>query len=146
MSHIAIDARIIKSSTGRYIERLLHYLEQIDKKNHYTILVRENAKDYWKPTNPKFKIVVADFADYSMAEQIEFKKLLDKLSPDLVHFCMPQQPVLYKGKHVTTIHDLNLLHTYNSDKPWLMYHVKQLVGRFVFKRVAKSRAQIIAPT
>ena len=28
--HIVIDARIINSSTGRYVERLLHYLERID--------------------------------------------------------------------------------------------------------------------
>ncbi len=39
MSHIAIDARIINSSTGRYVERLLHYLEKIDTQNRYTILV-----------------------------------------------------------------------------------------------------------
>lgn len=59
---------------------------------------------------------------------------------------MPQQPVLFKGKHVTTVHDLTLLQTYNSDKNWLIFHVKQLVGRFVFKHVANSSAHIITPT
>lgn len=144
MSHIAIDARIIKSSTGRYVERLLHYLEKTDSDNDYTILVRAKDKDYYVPTNPRFTVKVADFADYSFSEQIGFKKLLDSLSPDLVHFCMPQQPVLYTGKHVTTIHDLTLLKTYNSDKNWLVFHAKQLVGRFVFKHVAKSSSHIIA--
>lgn len=144
MSHIAIDARIIKSSTGRYIERLLHYLEIVDQENDYTILVRAKDVDYWKPTNPRFTVTVADFADYSFSEQMGFKQLLDSLSPDLVHFCMPQQPILYTGKHVTTIHDLTLLKTYNSDKNWLVFHAKQFVGRFVFKYVAKSSAHIIA--
>src|SRR6478735_8523535 len=109
--HIAIDARIINSSTGRYVERLLHYLQEIDTVNRYTILVRQKDKDYWQPTANNFTTKVADFADYSFAEQIGFKQLLNELKPDLVHFCMPQQPVLYTGKSVTTIHDLTLLNT-----------------------------------
>lgn len=146
MSHIAVDARIISTTTGRYVERLLTYLQDIDTRNTYTILVRQKDIDYWKPRNPNFTIRVADYADYSIAEQIKLKALLDELKPDLVHFCMPQQPITYTGKHVTTIHDLTLLKTYNSDKNWLLFHFKQLVGRFVFWRVAHSSAQIIVPT
>jgi len=37
MSHIAIDARIINSSTGTYVERLLHYLQEVDDINQYTV-------------------------------------------------------------------------------------------------------------
>lgn len=143
MSYIAIDARIINSSTGTYVERLLHYLQEIDTKNKYTILVRAKDKNYWKPTAKNFSVKVADFDNYSLGEQIGFKKFLDELSPDLVHFCMPQQPVLYGGKHVTTIHDLTLMKTYNSDKNWLVYHFKQLVGRFVFRSVINSSKSII---
>ena len=146
MSHIAIDARIINSTTGRYVERLITHLEKIDQTNHYSILVPTKDKDYWKPTNPNFSIVCADYANYSFAEQIGFKKFLDNLGPDLVHFCMPQQPVLYSGTHVTTVHDLTLLQTYNSDKNWLVFHSKQLIGRFVFRRVAHTSAHIITPT
>lgn len=146
MAHIAIDARLINSTTGRYIERLVHYLEQIDNVNHYTVLVREKDETYWTPTNDNFQVKVADFNNYSFAEQLGFKKLLDKLSPDLVHFCMPQQPVLYKGKTVTTFHDLTLLNTYNSDKNWFMYTFKQFIGKFVFNRVARSSEFIITPT
>ncbi len=75
-----------------------------------------------------------------------FKKFLEDLAPDLVHFCMPQQPLGYKGKHVTTVHDLILLNTYNSDKNWLAFHLKQLVGRYVFKKVARTSSHIIAPS
>lgn len=146
MSHIAVDARIISTTTGRYVERLLTYLQDIDMTNTYTILVREKDREYWKPHNPNFSVRVADYADYSLAEQIKLKALLNEIKPDLVHFCMPQQPITYTGKHVTTIHDLTLLKTYNSDKNWLVFHFKQLVGRFVFWRVAHSSAQIIVPT
>ncbi len=144
--HIAIDARIINSSTGRYVERLLHYLEQIDTENRYTVLVPTKDRDYYKPTNPNFTVKTIDFANYSLNEQIGFKRFLDELKPDLVHFTMPQQPVLYRGRKVTTFHDLTLLKTYNSDKNWLVFHFKQLLGRFVFKSVAKSSNHIITPS
>ncbi len=143
---IAIDARIINSTTGRYVERLLHYLEQIDRENSYIVLVPTKDKDFWQPTNPHFKVETIDFANYSLPEQIGFKNYLDELAPDLVHFCMPQQPVLYTGAHVTTFHDLTLLNTYNSDKNWLSYHAKQLVGRYVFRKVAQTSRHLLTPT
>lgn len=146
MSHIVIDARIINSSTGTYVERLLTYLQEVDTVNQYSVIVPFKDKNYWNPTVPNFKVITADFKNYSLSEQIGFKRFLDKLAPDLVHFCMPQQPILYRGKHVTTFHDLTLLQTYNSDKNWLIFHAKQLVGKFVFKSVAKSSQHIITPT
>lgn len=144
--HIAIDARIINSSTGTYVERLLHYLEKIDTTNTYTVLVPSKDLSFWKPTNPQFSVVAADFPNYSFAEQTAYKKFLDELAPDLVHFCMPQQPLGYKGAHVTTVHDLTLLKTYNSDKNWLVFHAKQLVGRHLFKKVGRTSAHIITPS
>lgn len=143
MSHIAIDARIINSSTGTYIERLLYYLQKIDATNQYTILLRKKDKSYWKPTAKNFTVKIADFDNYSLDEQMGLKKMLDELSPDLVHFCMPQQPILYRGKHVTTMYDLTLLKTYSSDKNWFVYRFKQLIGRFVFKSVIKSSKFIL---
>ena len=107
---IAIDARIINSSTGRYVAKLLEHLQDIDSSNQYIVLVREKDKNYWKPSVNNFSVIVAEFDNYSFAEQIGFKKLLDSLKPDLVHFCMPQQPILYRGRKVTTIHDLSLIH------------------------------------
>jgi len=142
--HIAIDARIINSGTGTYVAKLLEYLQQIDTVNQYSVLLRAKDTNYWKPTAKNFSVKIADFDNYSLAEQIGFKKFLDELAPDLVHFCMPQQPVLYKGKHITTMHDLTLLNTYNSDKNWLVFHIKQLIGRWVFKRIAHTNEHIIA--
>ncbi len=144
--HIVIDARIINSSTGTYVERLLHYLQGIDTTNQYTILVPSKDLGFFTPSGKNFTMMAADFKNYSFAEQSSFKTFLEQLAPDLVHFCMPQQPVFYKGKHVTTVHDLTLLQTYNSDKNWLIFHAKQLVGRFVFKRIGQTSDHIITPT
>jgi len=146
MRHIAIDARILNTSTGTYAERLLHYLQQIDKTTKYTVLVRAKDKDFWKPTASNFSVKIAEFDNYSLAEQIGFKIFLDQLSPDLVHFMMPQQPIFYKGAHVTTFHDLTLLRTYNSDKNWLVFHIKQMIGKYVFKRVLKTSRYILTPS
>lgn len=142
--HIAIDARIINSSTGRYVERLVTYLQEVDTENNYSILVRAKDLNFWKPSNPNFTVRVADFDNYSFAEQIGFKKYLKKLNADLVHFCMPQQPLGYKGKKVTTFHDLTLLKTYNSDKNWFVFHAKQTIGKYVFKKVIETNDEIIA--
>lgn len=142
--HIVIDARVINSGTGTYVAKLLKYLQEIDHDNDYTVLLREKDKEYWRPSAPNFTTRVAEFDNYSFAEQIGYKRLLEELKPDLVHFCMPQQPILYRGKRVTTMHDMTLLRTYNSDKNWLVFRLKQLIGRFVWKRVAKISDHVIA--
>ena len=146
MAHIVIDARIINSSTGTYVERLLTYLQELDKTNKYTILVPTKDKNYWLPTNKNFKIKTVDIPNYSLKEQFAFNKILKSLNADLVHFMMPQQPILYRDKKVTTIHDLTLLKTYPSDKNKLAFKFKQLVGQFVFRSVAHKSNKIIAPT
>jgi hypothetical protein len=74
MAHIVIDARIINSSTGTYVERLLHYLQKIDTKNNYTVLMRTKDREYWHPAAKNFVVKFADFADYSFEEQLGFKK------------------------------------------------------------------------
>ena len=141
--HIAIDARVINSGTGTYVYKLLEHLQDIDQENTYSVLVRSKDRDYWKPRKSNFSVVEAEFYNYSLNEQIGFKHLLDTLKPDLVHFCMPQQPIFYRGLHVTTMHDMTLLNTYNSDINWLVFHIKQFIGRFVWKYIAKTNAFII---
>jgi len=144
MSHIVIDARLINSTTGRYIERLVTYLQEVDTENQYTILVPEKDVNYWKPRNTNFIVKIANYDIYSFAEQFGFKRFLNKLKPDLVHFTMPQQPIGYKGKKVTTFHDMTLLKTYNSDKNWFVYKSKQKIGSYVFKKVTETSDHLIA--
>lgn len=146
MKHIVIDARIISSSTGRYVERLLHYLEQLDTTNRYTVLVRKKDEHYWQPTNSNFTVDIADYAPYGFAEQIGFLRQLNRYDADLVHFTQVHQPILYRRPKVSTIHDFTLLNTYNPDKNWLVFHAKQLIGRFAFYRVAKTSQAILCPT
>lgn len=144
MTKIVIDARIINSSTGRYVERLLTYLQKIDTDNEYVVLVPEKDLDFWKPANKNFSVEICNYKNYSFGEQFGFARQLYKQKADLVHFCMPQQPLLYLKPHVTNMHDLTLLKTYNSDKNWLIYHIKQIIGRGVFWIVGRTSKKIIA--
>jgi glycosyltransferase involved in cell wall biosynthesis len=144
--HIAIDARIINSSTGRYVERLLTNLEQIDSTNTYTVMVRQKDADYWKPTGSNFKVVIADFPNYSFPEQIGFTFFLNRLKPDLVHFCMPQQPLLYRGKRVTTVHDLTLVRFENIDMNPIIYKIRKQIFTQLLKNVVKRSKAVFTPT
>jgi glycosyltransferase involved in cell wall biosynthesis len=145
--HIAIDARIISSSTGRYVERLLTYLETIDSPHTFTVLVRKKDINYWKPTKPNFSVVVADYHQYTFSEQIGFFFFLKKLNVDLVHFCMPQQPLLYLGSSVTTVHDLSLVRiTENEGMSWPILKIKQLIFSLLLRTVVLRSKRVITPT
>lgn len=141
---IAIDARTLRTSTGRYVERLIHYLQQIDHTNHYSILLKPKDMDSWQPTNPNFTKVACPHKEFSFAEQIGFKKQLDELGADLVHFAMVQQPVWYTASPVvTTMQDLTTVRFKNPDKNPLIFTIKQKIYAWVNKKVAKKSAHII---
>lgn len=146
MATIAIDARKIKSSTGRYVLELVRHLEKIDTTNKYKVLVLANEADYYKPKNPNFEVIVADFPHYSFAEQLGFNTFLRKLNADLVHFYMPQQPLLYTRPAVTTVHDLNLVRITENDMNPLELFVKKTIFKFLLNRVAHRTKKVIVPT
>jgi glycosyltransferase involved in cell wall biosynthesis len=144
---IAIDARILRTSTGRYVERLLHYLQEIDHENQYVILLDKKDFDGWIPTNPNFAKVRIDISNYSFKEQIAFPILLARLKVDLVHFAMPQQPLLYFGPSVSTIHDLTLLKFKNyDDNAKLVYDIKQLIFGGIVRFAASKSRLVLTPT
>jgi glycosyltransferase involved in cell wall biosynthesis len=144
---IAIDARILRTSTGRYVERLLHYLQEIDHKNTYVILLDRGGFANWEPTNPNFTKMKIDIANYSLKEQTSYIWLLRRLDVDLVHFAMPQQPLFYTGPSVTTIHDLTLLHFKNyEDNARIVYDIKQFIFGMVVRFAAHKSRIVIAPT
>lgn len=148
MKKIVIDARAYSSSTGRYTRNLIKYLEQIDtsgERSYEVLLFEKEFKDY-KPKNKNFSKKVANFAHYGLEEQTGFLKFLKGRNADLVHFTMPQQPVFYRGKTVTSLHDLTLLKIFPGNKNRLIFKAKQMVGSYVFKKIAKTSEFIITPT
>ena len=141
---IVIDARTLRTSTGRYIERLIHYLQKIDNKNDYVILLKPKDFDSWQPSNPHFKKVICPYKEYTFDEQIGFKKQLESLHPNLVHFAMVQQPVWYNSSPVvTTMQDLTTVRFKNPDKNPVVFWIKQQIYKWVNKKVARKSSHII---
>jgi glycosyltransferase involved in cell wall biosynthesis len=146
MSKIVIDARELRTSTGRYVERLLHYLQQIDKNNSYLVLLKPKDIESWIPTNKKFTKVECPYKEFSWSEQIDLWRQVKKLKADLVHFTIVQQPIFYRGKVVTTMHDLTTTRYRNPTKNWLIFTFRRWVYRLVNKIVARKSSVVITPS
>lgn len=146
MTKIAIDARQYSTSTGRYISRLVQYLQQVDQTNTYTILLKPEDMNKFQPVNPGFTKLACPYKEYTFGEQLGFLRQLKGLKPDLVHFGMTQQPILYHRPKITTIHDLTTARFTNPDKNPLVFKVKQQIYKFVIKSATKHSQAIITPT
>jgi glycosyltransferase involved in cell wall biosynthesis len=146
MTHIVIDARELRTTSGRYVERLLHYLQQIDKGYDYTILLTPKDFDGWAPTNERFTKVVTPYKEFTFGEQLGFKRQLELLKPDLVFFPMVHQPVLYRGNVVTTIQDLTGIRFRNPTKNPVIFTVKQLIYKGINKYIPRKSRLLITPT
>jgi glycosyltransferase involved in cell wall biosynthesis len=145
--HIVIDARIRRSSTGRYTDRLLEHLQHIDTYHRYTVLLQPD--DPWKPKAKNFRALPCPYAQFSFnpLEQIGFLRQLKKLRPDMVHFTMTQQPLLYFGHIVTTTHDLTMFHFVRrgSTSPPVFW-LKMALYRFLMRWSHMKSDRIIVPT
>jgi glycosyltransferase involved in cell wall biosynthesis len=143
MKHIVIDAREWSTSTGRYIRNLVRQLEQLDHVNDYTVLLKPKDINAWQPDNSNFHKLACPYKEFTFAEQLGFKKQLDGLAADLVHFGMVQQPVRYRGRVVTTMNDLTTLRFNNPAKNRFVFWFKQRVYAWVNHKVAKKSAAVL---
>ncbi len=143
---VVIDARESGTSTGRYVDKLIENLHKLKPEFDFTVLTKSGRADYIKSIAPAFEVLESDFREFTFDEQIGFLKQLRSLNPDLVHFTMTQQPAWYRGKTVTTIHDLTTARFRNPARNPLIFSIKQTVYRWLIKRVARKSAYIIVPS
>ncbi len=146
MKNIVIDAREYSTSSGRYVEKLIKYLQEIDKVNKYYILLKPEDFKTWQPINKNFKKVYCNIKEFTFREQLKFKKIIKRLKPDLVHFTFTQQPALFKGKKITTIHDLTTIRFINPDKNKTVFKFKQNVYKRLIKKVSIDSLILITPS
>jgi glycosyltransferase involved in cell wall biosynthesis len=148
MKHIVIDARIRRSSTGRYTDRLIQHLQDVDREHRYTVLVQPD--DPWQPSNPDWTVVPCPYPQFSLnpLNELRFARQLRDLKPDLVHFTMTQQPLLYRGsKIITTTHDLTMLRFVRANTtPLPIFWVKRALYRVLFSAAHRKSDAIITPT
>ncbi len=135
---IAIDARRLRETTGRYTRELLDELQKIDIQNTYHVIIHDKDVGKWQPTAPNFLLHIVPWDHYTFGEQLGLLKFLNGLDADLVHFIMPQQPLFYKRPKVTTIHDMTLVKFRNESEGKVIYPLKQEIFKFLLKRVART--------
>lgn len=145
--HIVIDARNRRSSTGRYTDRLVENLQTLNTPHRFTILVQPD--DPWKLRGMNFEVQPCPFPQFSLNPINEFKfaNQVRALNADLVHFTMTQQPLTYRGKVVTTTHDLTMLRFVRAGKtPMPVFWLKRLGYRTLFLVAHKKSDRIIVPS
>ena len=148
---IGIDCRLWnETGVGRYIRNLIKQLQIIDNKNEYILFVL--SKDYGslksQISNQKWTIIEADIRWHSIAEQLEFPRILNRENLDLMHFPYFSVPIFYKRPFVVTIHDLIQNH-YASGKastlPSFFYYIKRIGYKRVLGNAVKKAKKIIVP-
>jgi glycosyltransferase involved in cell wall biosynthesis len=145
--HIVIDARIRRSTTGRYTDRLVEHLQKLDPIHRYTILVQPD--DPWKMQAGNFTTLPCPYPQFSVnpAHQLGFARQLYSLKPDLVHFTMTQQPLLYFGNIVTTTHDTTMYSfVRRGTTPLPLYKAKMGLYRFLVWWSHRKSKHIFVPT
>ena len=145
---IGIDARFFGpkcKGLGRYVQKLLEYLEEADHENEYFVFLTKEGFSNYQPRRSNFKKVLADYRWYTFKEQIFFPKLLNKYELDLVHFCHFNVPVLYFRPFIVTIHDLILFHypTIKNTKLNRFFYFCKLGAYHLVIRLAIFRARKI---
>lgn len=146
--HIVIDARIRQASTGRPVDKLLEYLQELDNKNKYTVLLKSD--DEWTPSKKNFSTFVCKYKVFSFnpIQQFLFARALYKLQPDLVHFTMTsQQPIGYFGAQTTFTHDLTMFDYVRAGRlPKLLHFLRMQGYRFLMWQSHKKAKYVIVPS
>lgn len=146
MAHIVIDARESGTTTGRYIDKLIEYLHKIGPGHKITVITRKKRIEPLEKLAPKFTIRRTKVKEFTFAEQTTLMRQIQDLKPDLVFFPAAQQPILYRGKTVTTIQDLTTARFRNPAKNWLVFTFKRWVYRWLCRRVGHKATRLITPT
>lgn len=146
---IGIDARFFgprAKGLGRYTQKLIESLQELDQENDYVIFLRRENFDEYLPQNPRFKKVLADYPWYGFAEQLFFPFKIYAQKVDLMHFPHFNIPIFYFKKYVVTIHDLILRHFATRRASRLgtfLYWFKNLGYRVVIWLALKRAKKII---
>ncbi len=148
---ILIDARLYgleHAGIGRYVNNLVANIPLVDKKNTYTLLLRD--KYYKSKSVPSvYNRILGDFRHYSLKEQLALPKIIKNDNYDLIHFPHFNVPLKANTPFVVTIHDL-LMHkqkglnatTLNA----LHYAFKRIGYHRVFKSAVVKSRKIIVPS
>lgn len=149
---IGIDGRFYggeqSKGLGRYTEKLIEHVLEIDVHNQYVLFLPEVTARRWKRTNtrPNVTVVAAPYHWYSLAEQTFMPLLIKKYGVDFMHFPHFNVPFLYRGPFLVTIHDL-IISRFPTERATTLgptkYKFKQFAYNLVIHHAAKAARHII---
>ncbi|MFA6082512.1 MAG: glycosyltransferase family 1 protein [Patescibacteria group bacterium] len=142
---ICLDARFWRSETGglgRYTRELIKHLAELDKTNHYTVLLTADDMPEWDIDQANFTPLVVPIIHYSLSEQTKFLQILNQHHFDLVHFLNFNHPIGYLRPFVTTIHDMTLFFFPGGQKK--QKPVRRVAFRYIFKHASTKATKVIA--
>jgi len=147
---IGIDARMYGPQSrglGRYVQKLVDNLLDIDNTNEYFIILGPDNWNQFLPTKKNFVKVLFRSHWYSFAEQIFMPIRLRRLKLDIMHFPHFNVPILYRRKFMVTIHDLIVSHYPDSRAttlPKWLYNLKLFAYRLVVRHAIINSYKILA--
>lgn len=99
------------AGAGRYAQKILAQLVELDKDNEYFLFITEKGKVNFPLDKSNVKFIIADFNPDSVVsrifyEQFVFPFKLKELKPDIIFTPSVAVPALSKGTFYTTIHDV----------------------------------------
>lgn len=123
----------------------MQYLPDLDKTNHYTILLQPD--DSWESEQSNFSVRHVAYRHFSFnpLQQLTYSWFLYRLKPDLVHFTMTgQQPLFYFGRQTTMTHDLTMYEYVRPGRlPVWLHKVRMLGYRLLMWSAHRKATHII---
>ncbi|OGD87148.1 hypothetical protein A2164_04275, partial [Candidatus Curtissbacteria bacterium RBG_13_35_7] len=149
---IGIDARFIGpqgTGIGKYTQKLIENLQNIDRKNKYSIFLKQSNWQLLKLKNKNFNKVLADIKWYSLEEQIKMPYIYKKQNLDLLHIPHFNVPLLFNDKYIVTIHDL--IHRHFSQESVttrnkFVFKAKRFAYKLTISSALKKSQKIITPS
>ena len=145
---ILVDATCIVgkiSGVGRYAYWLIQSLANIDKQNHYTILLNKSIAEehaVWKIKSENFNLKPTNLASVGPKRQILFALNHTKLDVDVFHCLNNFSPIIHRYKNIITLHDIR----YIRYKGFLAgkWYLKIFYLRYVIKKGLTKATRVIA--
>lgn len=108
---IALDARYLKedySGIGVYSENLIEALASCDRRNEYVVITHTSFRRTLRLAD-NFEVVSYPAPPVSLRSIATLHTFVRRLGADLLHSLFPLSPLLWDGKLLVTVHDLQPL-------------------------------------
>jgi glycosyltransferase involved in cell wall biosynthesis len=99
------------AGAGKYAVKIIQELSMIDSQNDYYLFVTERGRENFNISKANFHFIAEKFNPNFFVirilwEQLIFPFKLKKLNPDIIFTPSVAVPLIFRGKFLTTIHDL----------------------------------------